>query len=506
MNRIFLIFVSLFLGAIRLSAQEHPAFVAQYVFTLEDVVQLAKEQSLQAIMARHNFRASYFSYVDYQATFLPKLTFTANPVTWDHSIRTVTSLDDNENMVIKETPANTFSSTAGLALSQNIGWTGGYVSLGSNFSRFHDFLQNDNKKQTQYTTAPIRLSVSQPLTGYNQFRWSKQIEPLRYEEAKQDYIVQMEYVSSQAVSRFFALAIAQVNLKMAETNYENAKTLYDISEGRHKNGNIAEDELLRMYLRLIQAEGNLNSARVNIESKKYQLISFLGFKDNVEITLEISTEIPSLVVPHEQALDYALSRNPDIISYNRQIFEAERAVALAKSQKGVTVSLDAAFGKNKTGYSFEDAYSTPFGGSEGVNVGIRVPILDWSQSRNRLRNAESLLEARKIQMEQNEKDFIQDIYLQVTLFNMQKNQLRIAAVQDTVAHKGYHIAYQRYLVGKVNVTDLNISDSEKDSAKRNYMSELQTYWNYFYLIRRLTLFDFLNNKPIEEDFEKIIGD
>jgi len=161
---------------------------------------------------------------------------------------------------------------------------------------------------------------------------------------------------------------------------------------------------------------------------------------------------------------------------------------------------------NKTGYRFGDAYSSPFGTSEGVNVGIRVPILDWSQSKNRLRNAESVLEATKIEMEQNETDFMQDINMQVTLFNMQKNQLRIFAIADTVAQKGYEIAYQRYLVGKVNVTDLNISDSAKDDAKINYMSQLQTYWNYFYQIRRLTLFDFLNNKPIEEDFNLIIGE
>ena len=505
MKRIFLISVSLLISAISLTAQESSS-VSKYVFTLEDVVQLAKTQSLQAIMARHNFRASYFSFVEYKATFLPKLTFTANPVTWDHSIRTVTSVDSDGNMVTTETSANTFSSTADLALSQNIGLTGGSVSLGSNFSRKHNFLQKDENIRTQYTTNPIRFSVYQPLNGYNRFRWSKQIEPLRYEEAKQNYIVQMELVSSQAVDRFFALAIAQVNLKMLETNYENAKTLYEISKGRHENGTIAEDELLRMYLRLMQAERDLNSARVTIESRKNRLSSFLGFKDNVEIILSISTEIPSLVVPHEQALEYALSRNPDIISYNLQILDAEQWVAQAKSQKGVTLQLNAAFGTNKTGNRFEDAYSTPFDNSEGVNVGISVPILDWNQAKNRLRNAQSLLEARKIQMEQNEINFMQEIYLQVTLFNMQENQLRIAAIADTVAQKGYNIAYQRYLVGKVNVTDLNISDSEKDSAKRSYMSELQTYWIYYYLIRRLTLFDFLVGKPIEEDFDKIIGD
>ena len=91
-NRIFLISICLLFLAkslsaqgqqdsVRLSAQKQSSSATKYVFTLEDVVQLAKVQSLQAIMARHNFRASYFSFVDYKANFLPKLTLTANPVT-----------------------------------------------------------------------------------------------------------------------------------------------------------------------------------------------------------------------------------------------------------------------------------------------------------------------------------------------------------------------------------------------------------------------------------------
>ena len=505
MNRI-LISVALVLSATILTAQEPRSSATKYVFTLDDVVQLAKEQSQQAIMARHNFRANYYNFVDYEATFLPKLTFTTAPISWDKSIRTIPSVNNKGELVTTESKGNTFTSTAGLALSQNIGLTGGSISLGSDFSRIQNFLQENSDFATQYTTLPVRLSLSQPLNGYNQFTWLKKIEPLRYEWAKQNYIVQMESVSVAAVSRFFLLAIAQVNLKMSETNYANAQELYKISQGRYENGRIAEDALLQMELRLMKAESSLNSTRINIESRQSQLRSFLGFKDNVEIVLVIDTEVPSLKVPYDRALDYALSRNPDIISYNRQILEYEKSVALAKSQKGITMSLDASFGINKTGYKFGDAYSPSFGDREGISMRFTVPILDGSQSKNRLRNAESLLEATKTQFEQNVTDFKQDVYLQIAQFNMQENQIRIAAKADTIAERGYEISRERYKIGNVSITDLNIADTEKDVAKREYMEELQKFWNYYYTIRRLTLYDFLNNKPLEENFDLIIGD
>ena len=205
MNRIFLVFVGLILSATSLVAQGH-----KYMLTLDDVVLLAKEQSLQAMQARHSFRAAYFGFMDYKATFLPKLALTTNPTTWEKLIRTVHSvreIDGEYRVVTTEAKANTFSSTAGLALVQNIGFTGGTISLGSDFSRSHNFLQDNPAYSTQFTTTPVRLSISQPLNGYNQFRWRKEIEPLRFEEAKLNYTVQMESVASRAVSMFFSLAI-----------------------------------------------------------------------------------------------------------------------------------------------------------------------------------------------------------------------------------------------------------------------------------------------------------
>jgi outer membrane protein TolC len=486
----------------------YPAFgqaaTAKYVFTLEDVVQLAKEQSLPAIIAKQRFRANYYNFMSYKATFLPKLTLTANPTTWDQSIRSIQVVEEDK-LVNKEIKANTFSSTAGLSLSQNIGLTGGNVSLGSDFLRYHNF-EADKDKRTQYTTTPVRLSLYQPLNGYNYLRWQKEIEPLRYEEAKLNYIVQMENVAYNAVNYFFSLAIAQVDLKMMESNFANTKELYEISMGRYNIGTIAEDALLQVQLRFMRAERNLNSAKIDIESALNQLRSFLGFRDNVEIELLVNPDVPNFKVPYEEVLDYAMTRNPDIISYQRQILEAKRALAEAKSQTGVTMELSASFGVNNTGDSFNDAYSLPYGNREGVNLRINVPILDWKQARNRYLNAKTNLEVTETQIQQAETDFKQDIYLQVVRFNMQENQLRIAAMADTIALKGYDVSYQRYMIGRGNITDLNIADTDKDQAKREYMSALQSYWRYYFTIRRLTLFDFLNGKPIDEDFDKLTGD
>ena len=86
---------------------------------------------------------------------------------------------------------------------------------------------------------------------------------------------------------------------------------------------------------------------------------------------------------------------------------------------------------------------------------------------------------------------------------MQKNQTSIAAKADLVAQKRYEVTRQRYLIGKIAITDLNIAQTEKDAASKAYIEALRNYWVYFYTLRQLTHYDYFNNREIEfENFMK----
>jgi outer membrane protein TolC len=142
--------------------------------------------------------------------------------------------------------------------------------------------------------------------------------------------------------------------------------------------------------------------------------------------------------------------------------------------------------------------------SQTVNVGFTLPILDWGRGRGNYRMAQSSLELTQVQVKQALTDFQQNLFLDVEQFNLQKNQVAIAALSDTVAQKRYEVTKQRFLIGKIAVLDLNDADSRKDENRRAYVQALQNYWNYFYNIRSLALYDFLNRKPLETDYDKLL--
>ena len=465
--------------------------------TLDDVVRIAKEQSPMAIMAKHRFRGSYWEFRTHVAKFRPSLTLDGTLPDLTRSIEKIT-LDDGTDAFVGRSQADY---SAGLSLTQNIAPTGGSIFMSSNLERIRTY--NVDQGGTKYLSTPVSIGIRQPIKGANSFRWEKKIEPLKYETAKKTYIESLEQVSQRAVTYFFGLALAQVNLQIAGQNYSNNDTLYKISKGRYNIGTIAENELLQMELAFLNAGADMNTARINLEMNKFQLRSFLGYNENVDIELIIPDTIPEMEVNLAQALEEAHNNSPTIIDLQRQLLEADQSVAAAKAEKGLTADLFASYGLTQQADQVSAVYQNTQD-QERLRIGIALPIVDWGLGKGQYRMAQSNQEVVRVNVEQAKIDFDQQVMLQVMQFNIQDDQLRIAAKADTVAQKRYSVTKERFYIGKIDVTDLNIALGEKDAAKRSYLSALQNYWSYFYNIRRLTLFDFEKNVPLEEDFESLV--
>lgn len=466
-------------------------------FTLDDVIRIAREQSPRAIMARHRFRSSYWEFRTHKAKFRPSLTLRGTLPDLNRSIDKITLPDGSDAFV--ERSLATYDISA--SLQQNIAPTGGTIFMSSGMQRI-DLLKND-QTASNYLSTPVSIGLRQPIKAHNSFRWERKIEPLKYEAAQKNYVESLEQVSLTAVNYFFNLTLAQVNLQIARLNYANNDTLYQIAKGRYNIGTIAENELLQMELAFLTSSTDLNEAGIQLEINRFQLRSFLGYNENVDIELIIPVEIPELEVDVARALEQAHANNPEIIDLQRQLLEADESVAEAKAERGLQADLFASFGLTQQSPVIANVYQGTQD-QERLRVGVEVPILDWGLAKGRFKMAQSNQEVTRTNVRQDEIDFDQNVMLQVMQFNLQDDQLRIAAKSDTVAQLRYNVTKQRFYIGKINVTDLNIALTERDNATRNYLAALQNYWSYFFNIRRLTLYDFQRELPLSEDFESLV--
>ena len=462
---------------------------------LEEVIEIARDQSPQSILAQHRFRASYWQNRSYRAEFLPSLNLSGTLPNFRRDIEPYTDPDGSQRFIER----NVVNSLARLSLNQNIGLTGGQIFMYSELER----IDNLDQGEFSYRTIPATIGFNQSLSGYNAYRWQRRIEPLRFEEAKRTYVSAIENVSLRAVNLFFDLALAQVNLEIAQLNYSNTDTLYRIAQGRYNIGTIPENQLLQMELSYLNAGTALNEATLDLEVRKFRLRSFLGYNETVDIELEIEPEVPVFRPDMDRALQEALNNNPEVLQYERQLIEADRDVARARSEMGFNADLFASYGLSASDPALAHAYRDPQV-AQRLQVGLNIPLVDWGLGRGRHRMAQSSQEVIRTQIDQAWIDFEQNVYLEVMQFTMQYDQLEIAMKADEIARQRFDVTRERFLIGRIDVRDLNDAIREQDIARRGYISALRTFWQYYYNLRRLTLYDFEEDHPLTEDFDELI--
>ncbi len=462
--------------------------------TLEETVRMAKTQSPDAQNARHSFRAAYWNYKYYKANYLPALRLTSSP-SLNRAINKVTLEDGNE----KFAEQNLLSSDLTLSLTQNVPWTGGSIFLETSAQRIDLF----NLNTTSWKTSPINIGYQQSLFGYNSLKWDRRIEPLRYIEARKSYVENMELVASRATDRFFALASAQSNYETALFNYANADTLYRYAQGRYQIGTTTENEMLQLELNKLTEETNKMNARMEMDNCVQSLRWYLGILDDRDIKVIIRDQLPEIQVDIREALSQATMNSPDIQYMQRRKLESESSVSRARANAGLKADVYLRFGLTQTASALRDAYRNPLE-QQTVSLGIALPILDWGRGRGQIRVARSQRDLVFTQVEQEMTDFEQNVRKIVKQFNLQTQRVLIASRTDGTAQRRHDVARRLYILGKSTILDLNASISEKDAARRNYVSSLHTYWSLYYTLRSMTLFDFESRAPLVENYDLLM--
>ena len=477
-----------------LSVFPQPAQDSVLVLNLEKAIDIARKQSPNALVARHTFRSQYWNYCYYKANYKPWLSFNSTP-NFNHSINAIT-LPDGTSQYVQQ---NQLMTDANLSLTQNIALTGGAISLRTSIQRL-DILDS---KVSSYKTNPLIIGYEQSLLGYNYLKWDKKIEPIKFEEAKKTYVETMELVSANATYRFFNLAKAQTNLKIAMFNFAQADTLFTFAQGRYNIGTITENEMLQLEINRLSEESNMLNAQIDVDDCKQALSAYLGISEAVDIVVEIENEVPLFLVDINHAQQLAHANNPDILYMTRRKLESESSVAYAKASAGLKADIYAQFGLTQTGRDLNAAYKEPLN-HQYVQLGIRLPILDWGRGKGQVKVAESRRDMVFTQVEQDMNNFEQNVQKIVKQFNLQAGKVAIAAKTDRTAERRNDVARRLYILGQSTILDLNASIVEKDSAKRNYINALYNFWSLYYTLRSLTLYDFAKGIALTEDYESLI--
>ncbi len=463
--------------------------------TLNEAIALARIQSVDAAVALNELKTAYWEYRTFRANLLPEVNFTGTLPNYRKIYNSYQNADGTYSYVRD----NVLGLSGEVSIDQNIWLTGGKLSLTSSLDYLKELGSNGSK---QFMSVPVSLELTQPIFGVNTLKWDRRIEPVRYSEAKAAFISATEEVTMKAITYYFELLLAKESLATERQNKTNADRLYEVAIAKRKMGQISENDLLQLKLNALQSKADVTAAESNLNAKMFQLRSFLGVSEQETLNPTLPTSVPMLNMEYKRVLEKALERNSFAQNIRRRQLEADYEVATAR---GNLRSIDLFASVGYTGQS--NALSTAYRGlvdNQVVQVGVKIPILDWGKRRGQVRVAKSNREVVLSKIRQEQMDFNQNIFLLVENFNNQAQQLNIAQEADLIAEKRYQTSVETFMIGKISTLDLNDAQNSKDEARQKHISELYYYWYYFYQIRSLTLWDFERNTELEADFEDIV--
>lgn len=466
--------------------------------SLGDAISLAQQQSYEAMVAKLSFLGQYWSYRSFKAELLPAVNMSGQLFQFNRSMVEARNFDDGRISYVEN---NSMSNSLSLSIDQNIVPLGGKLSLQSYLYRLDQF----NYDTRIYNSQPLRLTYTQPLRAYNNLKWQKKMEPLKFERAKRAYLEAMEDVTIAVVRLFFNVLSAQSTYQQSVSTQNDRQYLFDIAQKRFELGTVTKSEILQLELSLLNARLEASNNLLTLNNQRFNLLSYLRLTDKENVELLPPFTIPDITISMDNVLSKALANSTHSLSQRVALLEAQQVVAQAKANKGVQVQLNSEFALNRTADGFRDAYRR-LHDNEIVGLTVALPIFDWGVSKGRVRMAQADLEVTKTQLEKAQEEYLQELRTKVQQFNTQAAQCKYALRAQSIADERYDITKRRFETGAVTVTDLNTAQQESENARAQYIRLLQTYWTDYYTLRRATLYDWIHEHDIDIDVKQILNE
>jgi len=449
--------------------------------SLRNVVDLAISQSSSVKYVQNQDVNYYWRWKNHQTRFRPQLMLSGDLPDFQNQTKPITQPDGS----IEFNQVTQLQTSARLALTQPIPLMGAYVYAASGVVRLQDFINST----VSYSGIPVSVGITQPLFAYNWMKWSRMTEPLVYEEAQKRFIESIEEISYNATARFFNYLKIQTNYSLAESNLSNSQDNLKIAEVKKGLGNISGNDFSRIQLSVFNAQKALNNARIDLKNADYELKKYIGLDQDKVIELIIPLDMFLWEVDSDIALKESLENRKETPQFERRLIQADRDLTRAKREAGVGATLSMSYGVSNSADSFSEVYDDPEK-QQNVRLSLSMPLMDWGRSESMVKLAESRRELVLYDVDQDQQDFERGVVVQVEQFNLIRSQIATAEAADKVAEEGYKIALKKFQNGEISITDLNISLQEREGAKRDYIRSIENYWESYYRLREVTLYDF----------------
>ncbi|MDD3166944.1 MAG: TolC family protein [Bacteroidales bacterium] len=470
-----------------------------YTLTLEQSIQLAKEQSLDMLSLKQDLRIAEFNLKSTTSRFKTNVSMSLTAPEYTETIR---QFEDSTGITFYSVQQLNYGSS--LTIRQPLP-TDGNISIRSSVFNTEDFLY-DNR----LTNINTRLSLVQPINalyGYNNILSAFKEAKLNYERTQKSLRreeLNLEYNVSNA---FYSLLSVQKREEIARLNLERQTEAFQIAKNKYEAGLIREVDALQMEVDLAEAQNNYDLSLIDQSSALNNFKNMLGIELEDSIVISSNMEYEIVLVSAEQAVQSALENRLEIREQEIQLEMDRMNIKRQKSEGMITGNLTAYYERsgvskleNTSGLetSFNESVADFKVRPENYGLGftINIPLIDWGQNRALVRAAEARMEKNRIRQEEIRRNIQREVIDLTNDVSSSLKRLQLLEKNVSVAEKSFEITRSRFSDGDIDSQALAL---ERDRLNNAYLSHLSAYINYQLKLSdllRKTFYDFKNDRPL----------
>lgn len=453
-----------------------------YSQNLQEMITIAKKQSLDASYIKHKRINAELAYKYYRANLLPELKLTSIPMRYSSDVVERYSYDDDRTVYRAQ---QSLYSATNVMLKQNVGFLGGYVYMESDL-RYYRTLQNET---SQFTSVPFRIGYNQNIVGFNPYKWTKKVEKLNLSLNEKETIAGLEGVAVETINRYFAIVILSEQLKQARMKYLTCDSLYQTGVYRSKLGGINNSDLYELKIERNRAETEIVELESKIETEKFSFAKFLQLTDTTLFHFEVPTNVRDINVPLDKAQSLALENSSVILNCRKSKIQNEQAEAKAKAQRYLEASVSVNVGWHQVADNFKGVYKNLLN-EQSALINVSIPLVDFGRRKTQLAQIRENIELDIINEQKAADNVIDEVVGRVSYMTINRRKVSSTAETYELAQMFYKEALESYKLGRNTFSKVCEALIRQKMALADYYNAMRDYWINYYELRRMTLYDF----------------
>ena len=221
----------------------------------------------------------------------------------------------------------------------------------------------------------------------------------------------------------------------------------------------------------------------------------LNISPDTPLSVAVSATVPPVEPDTAVAVTQALHNRASVSTVELQEVQARRRITEAKLANGIGATVQASYGYNATAPEAGLAYQNLLEARQ-LTLSVQVPLWQWGAHGEDIRAAEAERDRTESLGQSTLEQVAHDARYAALQLSQARRNVALSAKADTVAGKRFEVAYNRYVIGRISIDNLYIAQNEKDQALTQFVRALRGYWQAYYQLRRVTLFDFEAGQPI----------